>query len=404
MEIEEFIKELIGIGSDYTITLIEKEEEPEKIIHIYLKYNKRTFTIDGKKYKLYDVTPERKWQHLNWFKYKCYLHCSLPRYIDENGNPKVIPVVFSPPGKSYTYDFMNEALSLLKLNKVVRKTAIILRTTPYIITSIMEDFVEKGLQKRGFVENLSQISIDEKAHRRGHEYATIVMDTRHDYVLDMAEGRKEKSLKAQIYTITGKEVLPNLKLVNMDMWKPYMNVVKEIAPQAKIVHDKFHLIKMLTEAIDKTRKEDLKTNEDLKGKKYVFLRNKETMNDKQRAQFKEIDAKNLNTSKAWHIRENFKQLFYVNDGRSTMRLMHIWMNDSIEKNITAVNKVIETFKRHLTGIRNAINTSTSSGKHENMNGRIQALITKSKGYLNYERFRIHVLFHYGNLNPFPQNI
>jgi len=45
----------------------------------------------------------------------------------------------------------------------------------------------------------------------------------------------------------------------------------------------------------------------------------------------------------------------------------MWRDHAIRQSITAVNEVIKTFDRHLTGIFNAITTGTSSAKHENMN-------------------------------------
>ncbi len=56
-----------------------------------------------------------------------------------------------------------------------------------------------------------------------------------------------------VYTLTGQEVLPEIRMVNLDMWEAYMNSMKTIAPNAIQVHDKFHLIKKLSDAINKTR-------------------------------------------------------------------------------------------------------------------------------------------------------
>jgi len=49
-------------------------------------------------------------------------------------------------------------------------------------------------------------------------------------------------------------------------------------------------------------------------------------------------------------------------------------------------------------------TQTSSAKHENMNGKIQSVIAKARGFLNFERFRINILFYFGKLNLNPQKI
>lgn len=108
---------------------------------------------------------------------------------------------------------------------------------------------------------------------------------------------------------------------------------------------------------------------------------------------------NLLTAKAWQIRENFKYLFQIPKDIA----MHYkpWKKDAISKSIKAVNDVIATFDRHLKGIINAIETKTSSAKHENMNGKIQAVMAKARGFRNFDRFRINTLFYFGNLNLVP---
>ena len=63
----------------------------------------------------------------------------------------------------------------------------------------------------------------------------------------------------------------------MDMWKAFMNTAKEILPQASIVHDRFHLVKYLNEAIDKVRRREVKTNEELNTSRYALLKNPENL-------------------------------------------------------------------------------------------------------------------------------
>jgi transposase len=400
MDFIEFIREMLGITEDFGITSIEKIEVPEKIIRINLHYLHSKFTVSGIPYKLYDNAQEREWQHLSWFDYKCYLVCKLPRYTDKSGNVKTVEPNFAPKGKSYTHLFASKIIDVLQKVKVQNTTASLLQTSAYIVRSVMEQAVNKAIDNRGLVSDLLNVSIDEKAYAKGHEYATILIDSDNDYVVDMHEGRKEKSVKTLFYNVTGKESQPDLQRVNMDMWQPYMNTVKELAPQALIVHDKFHLFKKLSEAIDKTRKREVIDNPLLLKQKYTVLKNTETRTDKQQIAFDEISQANLKTAQAWHIRENFKTLFWLFSANNVeiSQLFERWVSNSKEKNLPSVNKVIKTFENHKEGIMNAFTTNTDSGSHENMNGRIQSVIAKARGFLNFDRFRINVLFYFGKLN------
>ncbi len=67
-----------------------------------------------------------------------------------------------------------------------------------------------------------------------------------------------------------------------------------------------------------------------------------------------------------------------------------------------MSEVIKTFDNHLTGIFNAITTQSTSAKYENINRRIWSVITKARGFFNFDRFRINAFFYFGNLDLIPQ--
>jgi transposase len=406
MDFIEFLREMLGITEDFGIVSIEKIEKPEKIIRINLQYLHSKYIISGVGYTIYDLAPEREWQHLSWFDYKCYLVCKLPRYKSKDGSVKTVEPNFAPKGKSYTHLFASKIIEVLQQVKVQNTVANLLQTSPFVVRSVMEQAVTKATENRCYISDLINISIDEKAYSRGHEYATILIDSDKDFVVDMHEGRKEKSVKTLLYNITGQETLPQLERVNMDMWQPYMNVIKELAPSAIIVHDKFHLFKKLSEAINTIRKEEVIENSLLLKQKYTMLKNTETMSEKQQKAFDEINQANLKTAQAWHIRENFKTLFLFGNPNNVELsiLFERWISVSKESAIKSINKVLETFINHKEGIINAFVTKTDSAGHENMNGRIQAVIAKARGFLNFDRFRINVLFYFGKLNFSSLNI
>ncbi len=89
-----------------------------------------------------------------------------------------------------------------------------------------------------------------------------------------------------------------------------------------------HLFKKLSEAIAKTRRKEVLKNPLLKKQKYTVLKNEANRSEKQQIAFKTIDQSNLNTAKAWHIRENFKTLFSIENKTDTEKLFDQWMTNS----------------------------------------------------------------------------
>ena len=396
MEINEFLKSLIGIGKDFDITTISTNEETKEIF-IHIKYLPRKYKLSDKEYNLYDLSPERSWQHLSWFEYKCYLVCRLPRYIDSNGKVKVIEVDFASKSQGYTHKFSAQVILYLEKIKVQNTVASLLSTSNYIVRTIMSNAVNEALETRGFITDFKHVSIDEKAYKPGHEYATILIDKDQDRVLNLVEGRKEKSVKVLFYELNEQENQPQIEIVNIDMWKAYMSAMKEISPYALQVHDKFHLIKKMSESIDKTRREEVKTEEILKKQKYTVLKNVENRTIQQQFDFETIQSINLKTSQAWVVRENFKQIFEIGHWKDRIAFYDIWLKDTTDKALKYVDKVIKTFKNHREGIINALITKTDSGSHENTNGRIQSLLAKARGFRNFNRLKINLMFYFGKL-------
>ena len=180
-----------------------------------------------------------------------------------------------------------------------------------------------------------------------------------------------------------------------------MNVMTEIAPYALQVYDKFHLVNKLTLAIDKTRKSEIKENPILTKQKYSVMKNEENRTENQQRIFEQMTKINLKTSEAWTVRENFKTIFIHNHWSDKLQLFKLWLKETPKKNLMHVNEVVKTFKRHAKGVENAIITETTSGKHENLNGRIQSVLEKTRGFLNFDRFKINVMFYFGNLDLNP---
>jgi transposase len=401
MESIKYLEQLLGIAQEFKIVKVEQVKTSEKIIRIYLRYDENYCLVAGRRYAVYDLAPEREWQHLNCFEYKCYIVCRLPRYVNEENKVRTYQPNFALSHKSYTNLFKEAVIKTLQQIRVQSQVASLYKTTPYIVRSIMEDAVETGLSLRGELTDFKHISVDEKSYAKGHEYATIVMDSDKEYIMELHEGREEKSLKALLYNISGREDQPQLSVVNMDMWQPYQNVIEEIAPQAIIVHDKFHVVKKLSEAVDSTRKKEVKENDLLIKQKYNLLKNEHNRSATQKQQFEAIDKANLKTSQAWHIRENFKLLWNYINVKDATGLIQTWMDESRQKAIYHVNLVLKTIEKHIKGIAAAITTRTTSALHENTNGKLQAIIAKARGFANFDRFRINALFYFGNLNFFP---
>lgn len=181
-----------------------------------------------------------------------------------------------------------------------------------------------------------------------------------------------------------------------------MQAVDSKSQNAEIVHDKFHLIKYLNEAIDKIRRREVKSNDALKNCRYVLLKNEHNLTQKQQVKYQMIKDSNFEVTQALHVRENFKSLFdYYHDENCAVELLENWAQDSYKKCIKEINSVVKTFWSHARGVVNALISGLNNAMAERLNGKIQEIKLVARGYRKFENFRSAILFFHGGLNLYP---
>ena len=223
------------------------------------------------------------------------------------------------------------------------------------------------------------------------------------FILDVEQERTTEATKKLLNKTLSKNLQKQIKTISIDMWKAYLKAAKELLPDSEIVHDRFHLVKYLNNAIDKVRRKEVKThNELLKHSRYVLLKNKDNLSEKQKLKFSSIQQANLKVSKAWRVRETFKSMFNpAQTLEDDLFLFDAWSAASLKLNIGAISKVVDMFCRHLKGVVYALANRFSNAMAERLNGKIQILKNIGRGYRTFDNFRSAILFFYGGLDVCP---
>jgi transposase len=125
------------------------------------------------------------------------------------------------------------------------------------------------------------------------------------------------------------------------------------------------------------------------------------LTDEQYFKFEAIKNANYEVSKAWRIKENFRDILSMRSLEQAITLYGMWKRDALRTNIKEINEVIEMFDRHDEGIINALTTGANNARAERLNGSIQELKTIGRGYRNTQNFRIAILFFHGDLDMDP---
>lgn len=264
----------------------------------------------------------------------------------------------------------------------------------------MQRSVSRGLERRDGDMCYSHLSIDEKSIKKGHHYLSILSDERTGVVIDVVSGRTKRSVDDLCTKLSGKQ-RKAVKTICTDMWDAYIYGANKYFEGAKLCHDNFHLVGYLNKAVDKVRKREVKIHDELKKSKYLFLKDKMNFTDKQSIAFDAISKANYEVSRAWKVKENFRDIAFRQNRLDALALYSFWRMDAQRANIKEVNEVVEMFDRHQNGIVNAIETGSTNARAERLNSSIQEIKTIARGYRNDENFRTAILFFHGNLDMYP---
>jgi transposase len=176
------------------------------------------------------------------------------------------------------------------------------------VHAIQDRAVKRGFSRRK-AEPVARLGVDEKSFTRGHHYFTMVDDLDRSQVLFVGEHRTTETLD-EFWSALTAEQIDAVQAVAMDMWDPYVNSTLNHLPDArnKIVFDKFHIAKHLSEAVDLVRRREhkqLKARGDdrLAGTRYDWLRHPGKMDPADRREFAALRDSNLKTAKAWALKE-----------------------------------------------------------------------------------------------------
>lgn len=256
-----------------------------------------------------DHAPERSWRHLDTMQFETVLRAATPRANCPRCGVKTIAVPWAGKHSRFTLLFEAFAVRVLQAANNVKRAAALLGLDWDSVHRIMERAVERGLARRS-LDEVRHVGVDEKSFGRGHDYVSVLTDLSGARVLEVSQGRDQAGADA-LWQALPEAQAAQIEAAAVDMWPAYAAAVATHAPQAEIVHDRFHVSKHLNEAVDQVRRGEHKIlkkqgDDRLTGSKQLWLFNSENLKDDQWLRFEPLKDQELKTSRAWAIKEQFR--------------------------------------------------------------------------------------------------
>jgi transposase len=293
--------------------------------------------------------------------------------------------IYSPDwsGLSNGFTLLFEAVILqLAKSMPVHKISEMLHVSDKKIWSVLDKYVESAREFQDYSQ-VSKVGVDETSLAKGHNYISMFVDLSKRQTIFVAEGKGSDTVcqfKSDLHTHKGNAA--NITDVSCDMSPAFIKGIKETLPNAKITFDKFHVLKIINEAVDIVRRQEAVHNPILKGKRYLFLKNDANLTSRQRADKEELKLSevNLKSMEALNMRETFQQIYHAQTESEFVKLLTNWYQWVSTSSLQPMVKAAEMIKRHWDGIINWKISNINNGILEGLNSVVQAAKRKARGY------------------------
>ncbi|KPD09279.1 transposase [Aneurinibacillus migulanus] len=262
------------------------------------------------------------------------------------------------------------------------------------VRNIFNDYVFKLEEQTNF-RTPKWLGIDEVHLLKN--YRCVITDVENKSVIDILRKRNKDVVISYLLKL---QDIDKIELVAMDMWNPYKSAVNSVIPHAKIVIDKFHVVKLANEALEKIRKANrqnvsAKERRQLMRDRYVLLTRRKDLND-----FDDQIKLQIWTNmfpllgQAYELKEQFFDIYEAESINEAYKLYQNWLSNVPKELMTYFEDLIKAMNNWEEEIFNYFNSPITNAYTESLNRLIKTMNHVGRGY-SFEVLRAKILFTQG---------
>jgi len=329
---------------------------------------------------------ERFWRHLDLAGMTVRLRYTMRRvHCEECGGVKTERVPWAAPGSNFTFAF-EERVAYLAQQSSTTAVSKLMRVMWRTVGGIVNRVVPRHLDaERDRLDGLRHIGIDELSYRRHHEYITVVIDHERGVVVWASRGKNAETLKA-FFKELGPERRAKIESVTIDMSKAYISAVTDMVPHARLVFDRFHVQRLVQNALDETRRDEVREaptkerRKALKGTRWPLLMNSWKLSAENIETLDELENSNRPIFRGYLLKESFAAILTRRQINVARAFLEQWITEAKESGLRHFEKAARTIETYIDGILEYVRTRFSNGRTEGLNGKIRTITRRAFGF------------------------
>jgi transposase len=267
----------------------------------------------------------------------------------------------------------------------------------YLSWDTVKGIVQKHLQAdygRPCLKGLKYLAVDEIYVGKRRKYYTLVLDLESGRIVWVGHGRGQAALGKFWRRLRLSKA--KIEAVAMDMSGAYWAAVLEHLPGAAVVFDRFHIMKLMNEKLDKLRRALMREASSLhqhviKGTRYLLLRRAQNLTPEQLPKLEEALKLNQPLSQAYYLKEELGLLWAQPSREAMETFLRQWCARAVDTGVALLRQMAKTLLAHASGILSWWQHRLSSGKMEGVNNKIKTLTRQAYGYRDEAFFILKLL-------------
>ena len=294
--------------------------------------------------------------------------------------------------RSYTNKFARYVVDLSRIG-TIKDVALFLNISWDTVKDIQKRYLQRHYGNPD-LSKLEYIGIDEFAVRKGHVYKTIVADLLTGQVVYVGDGKGADALDR--FWKKARKAKAAIKAVATDLSTAFISSVRENAPDATLVFDHFHVVKLMNDTLDKLRRQaynleaDLMKRKVLKGTRWLLLCNGADIYDScHRNRLENALEMNAPLMKGYYLKESLREIWMQVTKEQAQQVLMNWVEQAQDSKVPLLQKFAMTLMAHRSGILSWYDHHISTGKLEGINNKIKTMKRQAYGYRD-EKFFFHL--------------
>jgi len=226
----------------------------------------------------------------------------------------------------------------------------------------------------------------------------------------MGGENRTKEVLESFFDHLGGEILPTLKFVCSDMWRPYLEVIRSRAGHALQILDRYHIMAMMNRAIDEVRANEARRLKAdgyepvLKHSRWCLLKRMHNLTSKQVVKLRELLRYNLRTVRCYLLKEEFQRFWDYNSPAWARKFLREWCTRTMRSRLEPMKKVARSLRAHEGLLLNWFEArgEISAGAVEGLNLKAKLTMRKSYGFRTNQGIETALYHQLGHL-PEPES-